>query len=60
FGEATLKNLGPAMVLPDGALQHLIDCAHAQKIITVEDIARETKWRKVHDYGDVVLKIIHK
>lgn len=58
FGEAMLNDLGPRAILPDGVIQRLVECTEAKKILLVDDIKKETKWKEVHEYGQDVLEII--
>ena len=60
LGSAHLKNLGPAVIMGDHVLKRILDCARAQKIQTVEQLYRETKWNRAQEFGEEVLKLIIK
>jgi hypothetical protein len=67
--ETALQNLGPAVVRSYGAkvfvsdqiVERLVVCAHAFKLAGVDDIVRETGWRKdrAEEHGDAILKVIY-
>ncbi|KAH7917502.1 P-loop containing nucleoside triphosphate hydrolase protein [Leucogyrophana mollusca] len=58
FGPANFKNYGAGAVMSHAILQRIVDCAHACKIQSKEDLARETKWGGANEYGDEVVKLI--
>ncbi|KAH9833827.1 P-loop containing nucleoside triphosphate hydrolase protein [Rhodofomes roseus] len=41
YGPAALRNHGGSLILPDKALDRVIDCAHAGKLLSLEDVKRE-------------------
>lgn len=60
FGEAMLDAYGASVIMPDAALDRLVECANTQKIASIEDIRREVgkQWSKVHKHGDTVLSLV--
>ncbi|KAI0674174.1 P-loop containing nucleoside triphosphate hydrolase protein [Trametes maxima] len=58
YGRAILHNMGPGMVLGDNELVRIADCARARKLITLEDLYRETKWDLSWEHGDEVLELV--
>lgn len=60
YGTAHLRNLGPALVMGTGVRDRIVDCAHFSKIMTVDDLERETKWGGSSKYGSAVISIIQR
>lgn len=58
FGESVLRDVGSVLVLSDGLLERLLDCAHYGKIGTLEDLRREVSWSLVDELGPDVVRII--
>ncbi|KAF8448775.1 hypothetical protein L210DRAFT_3388132 [Boletus edulis BED1] len=58
-GKTHLNDIGPAIIMPDGVLDRIVDSAHFFKIKTVDDLSRETRWSKASQYGAEVITIIH-
>lgn len=58
FGRALLWDLGPAAIMPNLVVQCIVDCAHVDKITTVEDLKKETKWERAEEYGGEILDLI--
>ncbi|KAH9938065.1 P-loop containing nucleoside triphosphate hydrolase protein [Fomitopsis serialis] len=62
YGRALLDNLGASVVLPDDAIDRLVECAQAGKIKSLDDVQREVgkKWGKAREYGEEVAAIIRR
>jgi hypothetical protein len=58
FGQAALKNNGPGMIMPNDLLDCIIDCAHHGKISTIDQLAKETRWTRLNEYGEDILRLI--
>ncbi|EGO02669.1 hypothetical protein SERLA73DRAFT_150328 [Serpula lacrymans var. lacrymans S7.3] len=58
YGESVLVNLGPSAVMTNHILDRIIGCAHHQKIKTLQDLKKETKWMEVETLGLDVITII--
>jgi hypothetical protein len=58
FGTPCLINTGPGIIMPNDILQRIVDCAHHHKIKTTGDLAKETRWSRVEEFGAEVLEII--
>lgn len=58
FGKSRLKNSGPGLIMPNNILQRIVDCVHAQKINSKDDLQLETRWSRVDLFADAVLAII--
>ena len=59
YGECNLNNYGPGIMMPDSSLDRIVDCAYQKKIITIEDLRKETRWSGVDQFGSEVIAIIH-
>ncbi|KIL54412.1 hypothetical protein M378DRAFT_45287, partial [Amanita muscaria Koide BX008] len=44
YGRATLRNLGPSLVMGEKVRDRIVDCARHGKIKTTANLERETKW----------------
>ncbi|KAI0669881.1 P-loop containing nucleoside triphosphate hydrolase protein [Trametes maxima] len=58
YGRAILNNMGPGMVLGDNELIRIANCARAHKIVSVEDLFKETKWDLSWEHGDEVVALV--
>jgi hypothetical protein len=58
FGRASLRNHGPGAIMGNDILDRIVDCAHAGRISSKEELRKETRWAGVNDYGDEVLSLI--
>lgn len=58
FGRVTLKNHGPGLIMSDEVLTRIVDCAHWGRIHSGESLAKETKWTRVDEYGEAILKLV--
>lgn len=61
LGTAIVRNYGAKVFISDQIIERLVVCAHAHKLAGVDDISRETGWRKdqAETHGGALLKIIH-
>lgn len=60
YGDAHLQCLGPGLVMGTTIRDRIVDCAHFNKIQTIEDLQKETKWDSASTYGTTILDIIRK
>ncbi|KAG1862650.1 P-loop containing nucleoside triphosphate hydrolase protein [Suillus subluteus] len=60
YGHSHLIDIGPSIIMSDSILDHLVNCAHHEKIKTIEDLRKETHWPATAKYGPEVLTIIHR
>lgn len=60
YGRANLRVLGLSLVMGDNVRDRIVDCARHNKIKTITDISRETKWARAVEYGTEVITIIEK
>lgn len=58
YGEAALLDFGPSLVMTARILDRIVDCVHYNKISSVQDLARETRWDEISRYGAEVLALI--
>lgn len=58
YGTAYVSDYGGALVLPRVILENIVDKVQVRRISSVEDLARETRWRKALAFGEEVLQII--
>jgi hypothetical protein len=58
YGEASLINFGPSLIMSTTILDRIINCVHHSKISTLQDLARETRWDEVNRYGAELLALI--
>lgn len=58
YGEAALLDFGPSLIMTARILDRIVDCVHYNKISSVQDLARETRWDEISCYGDEVLALI--
>ncbi|KAG2137187.1 hypothetical protein BD769DRAFT_1351874, partial [Suillus cothurnatus] len=58
-GHSHLIDLGPTIVMGDSILDRIVDCAHFEKIKTIEDLRKETHWSANDDLAREVISIIH-
>lgn len=58
YGEAILKDMGSSVVLTNGQLERLVDCAHFGKVTTMDQLNREVQWSSADEFGQDVLNII--
>lgn len=60
YGRSHLIDIGPSIIMSDSILDRLVNCAHHEKIKTIEDFRKETHWLATDKYGPEVLAIIHR
>lgn len=58
LGLEIAERRGPSMVLPQQLLNRIIDCAHFEKIKSIEDLRRETGWPCPDDVGSTIVAMI--
>jgi hypothetical protein len=58
YGYASLIDFGGTLVMPTDVLDRIVACAHAGKIATKDDLAKETRWDEVELYSPEILKLI--
>ncbi|KAG1762220.1 hypothetical protein EDD22DRAFT_738626, partial [Suillus occidentalis] len=54
YSDSILHDHGPGVTISDLVL----DCAHYQKIYTLDDLHKETKWSRVNHFGDDIIAVI--
>ncbi|RDB20670.1 ATP-dependent DNA helicase RecQ [Hypsizygus marmoreus] len=61
FGQVVVRRLGAKMLISDKIVERLVICAHAQKLPTVNDIVKETGWKRdwADELGESLLAVIH-
>ncbi|KAG2139340.1 hypothetical protein DEU56DRAFT_735728 [Suillus clintonianus] len=59
YGHSHLIDIDPAIIMADSVLDCLVNCAHHEKIRTIEDLRKETHWSSADKFGSEVLAIIH-
>lgn len=59
-GHAILKAVGSALVLPNGVMDRIVDCAHYGVLGSMQDLRREIQWSRVDEFGEQVLELIKK
>lgn len=57
-GRAVLQDYGASVFMTDQVLERIVDCAHYEKIVTIEQLARETRWVHASEHGAAVLALI--
>ncbi|OJT02516.1 ATP-dependent DNA helicase Q-like 1 [Trametes pubescens] len=58
YGRAHLNNMGPGMIMGDGELSRIADCARARKLGSLDDLYKESKWDLTHELGERVLELV--
>ncbi|KAF8995088.1 hypothetical protein BDQ17DRAFT_1251072, partial [Cyathus striatus] len=60
FGKVAIHTYGVRLFLANSQLTRIVDCAQSHKILTVEQLIRETGWRKelAEEYGQSILTLI--
>lgn len=56
-GHAILKAVGSALVLPNGVMDRIVDCAHYGVLGSIQDLRREIQWSRVDEFGEQVLEL---
>lgn len=60
YGQAVVFSLGPGIIMGTNVRDRIVDCAHFNKIRTIPDLEKETKWELASEYGMAILDIIRK
>ena len=58
YGQAYFTDYGAGIVMSQRILQCVVDCAHANKINSKDDLLKETCWVGAEQHGDAVLQLI--
>ena len=57
---AIFINLGPNVFMPSPVIKRIVDCFHAKKISTVDNLCRETSYTKIEDtWGQEILHMMN-
>jgi len=59
-GWTSLRDLGPSLIMTNATLEWIVDCAHHHKILSVQDMRRETGWPGADQFGLEIIAIIQK
>ncbi len=51
YGILVAKRNGPALIMPKGIIDRVVDCAHYEKIKNLQDLRRETGWNCPDEIG---------
>jgi hypothetical protein len=60
YGDSNLRDYGPGTVMPDSVLDRIVDCAQHHKILTIQDLRKETRWSGSDQFGSYIIAIIHR
>ena len=60
FGWAALNDFGPCLVMPNSTLDHIVDCAHRNKIETLQDLKKEMGWTEADRLGNELIALIQR
>ncbi|KAG2343221.1 hypothetical protein BDR05DRAFT_884945 [Suillus weaverae] len=60
YGDSNLRDYGPGTVMPDSVLDCIVDCAQHHKILTIQDLRKETRWSGSDQFGSDIIAIIHR
>ncbi|KAG2148115.1 P-loop containing nucleoside triphosphate hydrolase protein [Suillus clintonianus] len=60
YGDSNLCDYGPSLVMPDSVLDRIVDCAQHTKIVTIQDLRKETRWSGSDEFGGDIITIIHR
>ena len=58
YGYAHLQDLGLTLIMPTAILNHIIDCVHHSKLLSLEDLLWKTQWDEAQQYGGHVMTLI--
>ena len=60
FPEAMVREFGSDLFLSNDLVGRIVNCAHAGKLSTCEDLYKETKWRRdwVDEFGTSLLVVV--
>jgi hypothetical protein len=59
YGCSHLIDIGPSIIMSDSILNCFVNCAHHEKMKTIEDLCKENHWPATDKYRPEVLNIIH-
>ena len=59
YSRTHLEGLGYGAIMGDRLLQRIVDCARANKIRSLEQLYRETKWNRAFKLGDAVIQLVN-
>ncbi|KIK34578.1 hypothetical protein CY34DRAFT_26821 [Suillus luteus UH-Slu-Lm8-n1] len=60
YGDSNLRDYGPSAVMPDSVLDRIVDCVQHHKIVTIQDLCKETRWSGSDKFGADIIVIIHR
>lgn len=62
FPPGVFSEYGANLLMADDILQRIVDCAHAGKISTIDDLQKQTRWKpsSAAKHGEQLLSIIIK
>ncbi|KAH9914882.1 P-loop containing nucleoside triphosphate hydrolase protein [Epithele typhae] len=60
LGRTHLEEEGPRFIMGDKTLDRVVLCARANKIRSVEELHRETKWYRVKELGEELLVLVNR
>lgn len=60
YGDSNLHDYGPSAVMPDSVLDRIVDCVQHHKIVTIQDLCKETRWSGSDEFGADIIAIIHR
>ncbi|KAF8168693.1 P-loop containing nucleoside triphosphate hydrolase protein [Pholiota molesta] len=60
FNASTVRTLGVRILMSDNILARIVDCAHAGKLTSIEDLSKESGLAKdrINEYGEELVKLI--
>ncbi|EIW61392.1 P-loop containing nucleoside triphosphate hydrolase protein [Trametes versicolor FP-101664 SS1] len=58
YGRSHLLNMGGSSIMTNNVLQRIVDCARARKLTSTAILYRETKWSRVDELGEEVLRVV--
>ncbi len=58
YGILVAKRNGPALIMPKGIIDRVVDCAHYEKIKNLQDLRRETGWNCPDEIGLTVVALV--
>jgi hypothetical protein len=60
YGHALLQDISSLLTMPTDVLNRIVDCAHAFKMKTLDDLQKETIWDGADKWGlDVISLVEH-
>ncbi|KAF8240013.1 hypothetical protein L208DRAFT_1235131, partial [Tricholoma matsutake] len=58
YGHALLQDNGSSLTMPTDVLNCIVDCAHAFKMKTWDDLRKETRWDGADRLGLDVISVV--